>query len=48
MDCEYDAAASSATKIECTLKDAPVCGTWKPELISNLGIIPNEANYQGI
>lgn len=48
MDCEYDAAASSSTKIECTLIDAPVCGIWKPEVISNLGRIPNEATYQGI
>jgi len=48
MDCEYDAAASSPTKIECTLIDAPVCGIWKPEVISNLGRIPNEATYQGI
>jgi len=48
MDCEYDAAASSSTKIECTLLDAPVCGIWKPDVISNLGRIPNSVNLEGI
>jgi hypothetical protein len=48
IDCEYDAAVSNSTKIECMLKDAPVCGSWKPEISTNLGIIPNEASYQGV
>jgi hypothetical protein len=48
MDCAYDAAASSSTKIECTLLDAPVCGIWKPDVISSLGRIPNADALVGI
>ena len=48
MDCAYDAAASSSTKIECTLRDAPVCGIWKPDVISSLGRIPNAVALAGI
>ena len=48
MDCEYDAATSTSTKIECTLKDAPVCGIWKPDVIGNLGRIPNSVDLVGI
>ena len=43
-DCIYDAAASSATKIECTLNDAPVCGSWIPEVYSVHGYIPVDAS----
>jgi len=48
MDCAYDASASSSTKIECTLLDAPVCGIWKPDVISSLGRIPNSDALAGI
>lgn len=48
MDCDYDSAASSSTKIECNLKDSPVCGLWKPEVIGNLGRIPNHADLPTI
>ena len=48
MDCEYDAAASTDTKIECTLKETPVCGILKPEVIGNLGRIPNSDALVGI
>jgi uncharacterized protein YkwD len=44
-DCIYDAAASSATSIECTLNAAPVCGTWKPEIYSALGLIPVASSF---
>jgi hypothetical protein len=29
------------TNIDCTLDRAPVCGDWKPTLLTYLGIIPN-------
>lgn len=32
---------ASETTIECTLQAEPVCGSFKPELISMRGIIPN-------
>jgi hypothetical protein len=39
-DCTYSATSSSATKIECILDDAPVCGSWLPEVYSDYGLIP--------
>jgi hypothetical protein len=47
-DCIYDPSASTATKIECTLNDAPVCGSWTPIIYSEYGYIPVEANLTKI
>jgi len=40
VECNVDESTLSSTKIECILKDEPVCGSWNPEVYSALGLIP--------
>jgi hypothetical protein len=44
VECTVNEASLSATQIECTLKDEPVCGKWNPELYSQMGLIPVKAD----
>lgn len=38
----------TATQIECTMKDEPVCGTWYPQIFSKLGLIPVKSDVEKI
>ena len=43
VECVIDEATLTSEKIECTLVDEPVCGSWDPEVFSALGLIPVKA-----
>jgi hypothetical protein len=40
-ECPIDNATYTETHIECTLVSDPTVGSWKPILMSNMGLIPN-------
>jgi hypothetical protein len=43
-NCVVDQATLTATHLECTLDNEPICGDYKPQLVSNLGLVPNAAS----
>jgi len=46
--CTVDTSTLSATNLECTLDQEPVCGSYTPILLSSLGIIPNLSDVPAI
>jgi hypothetical protein len=44
--CLIDPSTLSETRLECTLTGNPTCGVYLPELVSNLGRIPNSPTLE--